>query len=103
VATLLVGCRTDSDLDRFDQTWEAPLGETNCAEWIDDMTDSQRFAAAAELMLSARADAPGFPSDGQFTFYMSRVSAACEDAGAEAVVADVAAAVYAEDEGLFSE
>ncbi|MDP9226367.1 MAG: hypothetical protein M3P18_21505, partial [Actinomycetota bacterium] len=65
VSIFLIGCRTDSDLNRFDQTWEQPLGETTCADWTGTMTARQRYAAAAELLLSAREGMPGFPSDGQ--------------------------------------
>ena len=100
---LMVGCQTDSDLGRFDQTWEEPVEEATCADWLDEMSGSQRFAAAAEWLLTARADAPGFPTDGQFTYYASQVTEACEAAGEEARASDVATEVYAELEGQLSQ
>lgn len=103
LAMFLTGCRTDSDLNRFDQTWEQPLDETTCADWTETMTATQRFAAAAELLLSAREGMPGFPSDSQFTFFMSRITAGCDDAGAEASASEVAQSVYSEREGQLSQ
>jgi hypothetical protein len=103
VAVILAGCRTDSDLSRFDQTWPQPIAETTCAAWADDMTVGQRFAAAADLLLSARGEAPGFPSDGQFTFYMSRVTTACAETTPESLVPDIAASVFTDYEVQLSE
>lgn len=103
LSMFLVGCRTDSDLNRFDQTWEQPLDETTCADWTGTMTTSQRYAAAAELLLSARERMPGFPSDSQFTFFMSRITAGCDNAGAEAAASEVAQGVYSEHERQLSQ
>lgn len=100
---LMVGCQTDSDLGRFDQTWEEPVAEATCADWIDEMQGSHRFAAAAEWLLAERAGTPGFPTDGQFTYYMSRITEGCEAAGEDALASDVATEVYAELEGQLSQ
>ena len=101
-AVLATACATDSDLSRFDQSWEGPLEEVTCEEWSADMQSGQRFAAAAEWLLAERGGAPGFPSDGQFTYYMSRISDACE-AASEEMAREVATDVYAEHEAQLSE
>jgi len=100
---VLVGCRTDSDLSRFDQTWEQSLDETTCRDWADEMTVPERFAAASDLLLLAREGAPGFPSDGQFTFFMSGISVGCEAADSEATLPGVAAETYSIYESQLSQ
>lgn len=102
VATALAGCVTDADLDRFDQTWETALNETTCSQWVDDMTANERYAASAELLLESRGDSPGFPTDTQFTYFMSRINAACED-DAERMVAEVAEEVFGASEAQLTQ
>lgn len=102
VVLLLVGCLSDSDLGRFDQTWETALEDTTCIEWLDELVVQERFAAAADLLLSIREATPGFPSDGQFTFFMSRITLACEDAP-QAMLPQVAGDVYSTYETQLSQ
>jgi hypothetical protein len=97
VATLVVACQADTDVLRFAQTWEVPLDETSCQQWTEDMTGAQRYAAAAELLLEARGDETGFPSDGQFAYFLSRIDVACAGAP-EALVSDRASSTFAEFE-----
>ncbi len=97
LAALLVACQADTDVHRFTQTWEEPLEETSCQQWADDMTGSQRYAASAEFLLDSRGDQSGFPSDGQFAYFLSRMDIACADAG-EALVSDTASRTFAEFE-----
>lgn len=97
VATLVVACQADTDVLRFAQTWEEPLDETSCQQWTEEMTGAQRYAAAAELLLDARGDQTGFPSDGQFAYFLSRMDISCADA-ADALVSDTASSMFTEFE-----
>lgn len=95
LAISLVGCRTDSELNRFDQSWETALSETSCLQWVDDMSARERFAAAAELLLAARDETAGFPTDTQFTYFMSRITDACRDAPGSRVT-DTSEAIFSD-------
>lgn len=97
VATVAVACQADTDVLRFAQTWEEPIDETSCQQWTEEMIGAQRYAAAAELLLQARGEQTGFPSDGQFAYFLSRMDIACTDA-AEALVSDTASSTFAQYE-----
>jgi len=68
------GNNTDSDTDtayvadtsKYNQTWQTDYASTTCDDWLSQMTSSQRFAASADILTSARNKIDGgrgLPSD----------------------------------------
>ena len=52
--------------DKYRQTWTQSYSDTTCREWFGEMTADQRFAAAADILASARNKidgASGLPPD----------------------------------------
>jgi hypothetical protein len=102
LAAALIGCRSDTDLSRFDQTWATPLSETTCAQWTDEMTANERYASGAELLLELRGESRGLPTDTAFTFFMSRITSGCAEATGDQAVTAIGEKAFAEYEAQLS-
>ncbi|MDR6613603.1 hypothetical protein [Leifsonia sp. 1010] len=59
----LVGCSSSShealsgdetSIDKYTQTWPKQYSDTTCEDWNNQMTPAQQFAAAADILSSAR-------------------------------------------------
>lgn len=57
---LLSGCaphtasNSADDSDKYTQTWATSYSETTCSDWVNKMTEHQKFVAAADILTSAR-------------------------------------------------
>lgn len=70
--------------EKYTQTWAKSYGETMCAEWLNEMTPGQRFAASADMLAGARNKGDGgtgLPDDELIDEFTGDVDTAC-DAGA---------------------
>ena len=64
----------------YNQTWTKSYGLTTCGDWNDQMTDSQQWAAAADLLTSARKKwdgGEGLLSDSLVTRFQGGITEAC--------------------------
>ena len=55
-----------ADTSKYNQTWQTDYASTTCDDWLSQMTSSQRFAASADILTSARNKidgGSGLPSD----------------------------------------
>jgi hypothetical protein len=77
-----------------EQTWPQSYGATTCREWRAEMTDAQRWTAAAQMLLYAQRTegARSFPPHSQVQAYLTEISHACAER--PGVVTDVAYGVY---------
>jgi hypothetical protein len=77
-----------------EQTWPQSYGATTCREWRAQMTDAQRWTAAAQMLLYAQRTegARSFPPHSQVQAYLTDISHACAER--PGVVTDVAYGVY---------
>ena len=56
----------DNSASKYTQTWSKQYSETTCSDWSGEMTGQQQFAAAADILTSARNkidNGTGLPSD----------------------------------------
>jgi hypothetical protein len=64
----------------YNQTWTKSYGLTTCGDWNDQMTDSQQWASAADMLTSARKKwdgGEGLPADSLVTRFQGEISQAC--------------------------
>lgn len=78
----LTGCGggANSQTDKYTQTWSTSYGETDCSAFLGEMTSKQRWAAAADMLTSARNKmhgGTGLPADSDITRFESDMSTAC--------------------------
>jgi len=68
--------------NKYTQTWTKSYSSTTCDEWLHDMTSSQKFAAAADMLASARNKidgGSGIPSDSLISEFQGGISNVCQD------------------------
>jgi len=75
--------RTDdapAESSRYTQTWSQSYAETSCDEWNLEMTSAQQFAAAADILTSARNKingGDGLPPDALTTEFQAGITNVC--------------------------
>jgi hypothetical protein len=75
--------RTDdapAESSRYTQTWKKSYAETSCDEWNLEMTSAQQFAAAADILTSARNKidgGEGLPPDDLTTEFQAGITNVC--------------------------
>ncbi|WP_152970186.1 hypothetical protein [Frigoribacterium sp. RIT-PI-h] len=65
---------------RYTQTWSQGYAETSCDEWNLEMTSAQQFAAAADILTSARNKIDGgvgLPPDALISEFQAGVTNVC--------------------------
>ena len=65
---------------RYNQTWTKSYGLTTCGDWNDEMTDSEQWVAAADILTGARKKWDGgedLPADSLITQFQREITAAC--------------------------
>lgn len=65
---------------RYTQTWSQSYAETSCDEWNLEMTSAQQFAAAADILTSARNKIDGgvgLPPDALTSEFQAGVTNVC--------------------------
>lgn len=71
---------TSTAPDRYTQTWSRPYSETTCDDWNGSMTPAQQFAAAADILASARNKidgATGLPPDSLIVEFQAGITNVC--------------------------
>lgn len=74
------GDSTSSGANKYTQTWAKSYSETTCEDWNDSMSNAQQFAAAADILTSARDKidgATGLPPDSLITEFQDGVTNVC--------------------------
>ena len=85
-ALCVASCSTKSTStadSRYTQTWPKSYSSTTCQEWAATMTEQQKFAAAADMLTSARNKGDGgkgVPPDALITYFQSGISNVCPTA-----------------------
>lgn len=89
--------------DKYTQTWPKNYAQTTCEEWSESMSESQRFAAAADMLVGARSKdgGSGLPSDALVIQFAGDVSEACS-AEVGLSLAEAGAATYLVGGGQYS-
>lgn len=83
VGAAIAGCSSSSgsnNSDKYEQTWPAQYSKTTCTQWLNEMSDQQRFAAAADILTSARNKidgGSGLPSDALIREFEGGVDTVC--------------------------
>jgi hypothetical protein len=65
---------------RYNQTWTKSYGLTTCGDWNDEMTDSQQWVAAADMLTGTRKKwdgGEGLPPDSLITRFQGDITEAC--------------------------
>jgi hypothetical protein len=65
---------------KYVQTWATSYSETTCADWLGEMTSGQRWAAAADILTSARNKidgGEGLPPDSLITEFEGGLTNVC--------------------------
>ncbi|WP_248582558.1 hypothetical protein [Nocardioides sp. InS609-2] len=108
VATMSVvalsGCGSDgnqggTDVGKYEQTWPRAYSETTCDDWADEMTGQQHFAAAADMLTSARNKidgGEGLPPDSLIERFQSDIASTCQIEGT-LTITDAVYVVYNDD------
>jgi hypothetical protein len=71
---------SDPQSTRYNQTWTKSYGLTTCGDWNDEMTDSQQWVAAADILTGARKKWDGGedpPTDPLVTRFQRDITDAC--------------------------
>jgi hypothetical protein len=82
--------------DRYAQTWTQDYASTTCSQWAGDMTEQQRFAAAADMLTSARNKrdgGTGLPPDSLIRTFQGGITSGCQPI-ASAKITDIAVFLY---------
>ncbi len=92
------GGATTGSASKYEQTWPKSYKDTSCSEWTFSMTEQQRLAAAADILLAVRRtddSSVGLPSDAMITDFGSGISNVCEVEIVQSwSLAEMAATVY---------
>lgn len=70
----------DGSASKYTQTWGKQYSDTTCADWNDDMTGQQQFAAAADILTSARNKidgGTGLPSEALIREFEGGITTVC--------------------------
>ena len=65
---------------RYNQTWTKSYGLTTCGDWNNEMTDSEQWVAAADILTGARKKWDGgedLPADSLITQFQREITGAC--------------------------
>lgn len=65
---------------KYKQTWSKNYASTTCREWKSELTNAQQFAAAADMLTSARNKkdgGTGLPSDGKIEMFRRGITDSC--------------------------
>ena len=65
---------------RYNQTWTKSYGLTTCGDWNDEMSDSQQWVAAADILTGARKRWDGGedpPTDSLISRFQRDITEAC--------------------------
>lgn len=68
------------DTTKYEQTWSQDYSSTTCEEWSTAMTEHQQFAAAADILASARNKidgGTGLPPDDLIRDFQAAVTDSC--------------------------
>ena len=83
-ALLMAGCGTsagqESTSGKYDQTWQTPYGQTTCGDWRSQMSEHERWVAAADMLVGIR-DQWGIkdmPSDSLVDTFKDDITQGCE-------------------------
>jgi hypothetical protein len=71
---------TGSREHRYNQAWTKSYGLTTCGDWNEQMTDSQQWVAAADILTGARKkwdDGEDRPPDSLITQFQRDIAEAC--------------------------
>ena len=71
---------TAAETSRYTQTWSQSYAETACEDWNIEMTSAQQFAAAADILTSARNKidgGQGLPPDALISEFQSGITNVC--------------------------
>ena len=69
-----------ADTSKYDQTWSTPYSQTTCDDWLNSMSSREQFAAAADILTSARNkidDGTGLPSDALVDEFAGGITTVC--------------------------
>ena len=86
----------DTTVSKYTQTWSKQYSDTSCAEWNTDLTGQQQFAAAADMLTSARNkidDGTGLPADSLIQEFERGITNVCVEP--TMTLADAAVGLYA--------
>jgi hypothetical protein len=70
----------DDSASKYTQTWGKQYSDTTCSDWNGEMTGQQQFAAAADILTSARNkidDGSGLPSDALVREFEGGITTVC--------------------------
>ncbi len=93
---LLTNCASPpAEPDKYAQTWPQRYSDTTCSEWLDSMSEPQRFAAAADMLVGARSrdGSRTLPDDSVITSFQGDIGEACT-ASRPLAITEVAATIY---------
>jgi hypothetical protein len=97
VLVTLTGCGSSAGGDaKFTQTWPTPYEQTTCAQWLGDMTEAQKFTAAADMQVGAQStDAKNadLPEDDLINSFAGDITQGCEPI-ATMTITDAAISIY---------
>ena len=90
---------TATTSNKYEQTWPKNYDQTTCTEFNEQMTAQQKFAAAADMLTSARNKGDGgtgLPSDELIRQFQDDINEACSiQATADTLtLADTGASIY---------
>lgn len=107
---VLVGCATeaggnagDAPFEKRPQTWTKPYEKTTCTEFKKEMTETERWTAAADLLIAERSREErmqAMPSKLQVEGFAEGLASSCTVSDP---IDQVAVAVYESDPTTFSE
>lgn len=102
---LLAGCGGEKKgAEKYTQTWRQPYESTTCAQWASEMTDAQRFAAAADMLVGARevwGEPKKLPSDALINAVAADVSDTCTAAPKTWSISELAATMFITDKDRY--
>lgn len=89
---------------KYNQTWTKSYGLTICRDWNAEMTDSQQWVAAADMLAGARAkwdDGESPPPDSLVTPFQADITKACSVDESQQLP-EIAVGVYLVDRDRYS-
>lgn len=89
MAALITGCTSQAATtdttqepvqEKYGQTWQAPYEQTTCGEWFSQMSEHERWAATADMLVGARSvwKIDNMPSDSLIDTFEADISLGCE-------------------------
>ncbi|QDN94912.1 hypothetical protein FNV58_00870 (plasmid) [Streptomyces sp. RLB1-9] len=97
------GCSSGSGDDKGSS---APYGAQSCSDWAGDLSDSQRWDAAKELLTNAKGtdgtEGDRAPATSTIKDFEAGLSSACDQGRSDDLLATVADDLYSSDRALYS-